>query len=122
MPSMLNMISPPSSSIGVVKRPLPPLPIELELTCRSATRPVLAGAEPMGLLDTLGWRPWSEPADSARPRRVRCNCWDIMLMEDCRGGEARYGEMSPELLDRATGLDLGLAPGCSEELRNGEPT
>jgi len=43
-------------------------------------------------------------------------------MEDWRGGEARYGETSPELEGLAIGLDLGLAPGCSDELRSGEPT
>ena len=43
-------------------------------------------------------------------------------MELWRGGDARYGEESPETLGLAIGLELGLAPRWSDELRRGEPT
>jgi hypothetical protein len=46
-----------------------------------------------------------------------------MDMDDCRGGDAKYGDASPEpVVDRLIGRWLGLDPGCRDELRSGEPT
>lgn len=90
--------------------------ILLELTCRSAT----ARAPLMGLLGPRVGR--SLPLDSALARWVRWRPLEIIEMELWRGGDARYGEESPETLGLAIGLELGLAPRWSDELRRGEPT
>ena len=43
-------------------------------------------------------------------------------MEEWRGGEARYGDESPETIVLVVGRELGLALAWREELRSGEPT
>jgi len=62
------------------------------------------------------------PAVSSREeRRVRCNCWLIMLIEAWRGGEETKGLVSPEV-GRFIARRDGDAPGWRLELRRGEPT
>jgi hypothetical protein len=61
------------------------------------------------------------PVSSRVDRRVRWSCWLIMLMEAWRGGEARYGLMSP-VVGRFMARSEGLAPGWRLEIRSGELT
>lgn len=97
--------------MGVVNLVLP----RLELGClsprleRGAFAPI--GVREAGVGCKLEVLEGSEPES-----RVRCNCWLMMDIEDCRGGEARYGEESPELLlGRAMGRCVVLViPKMSE--------
>ena len=61
------------------------------------------------------------PPSSRADIRVRESCWLIMDIEAWRGGEARYGLMSP-VVGRFMARSEGLAPGWRLELRRGEPT
>ena len=79
----------------------------------------LARPAPMGLLAAravaaeVESKPGSLPDDSARPRRVRWSCWDMMDILLCLGGEAKYGDISSEVCARLSGLAPagGIAPG-----------
>lgn len=115
--SMLNR--PCSSSILsrlilllLTARSMPRRPLELPMLDPEVTR-VTPGW--MGLLESAA------SSDARDDSRVRDNCWLIMLMEACRGGEEMNG-FAWSLVGRETARRDGLAPGCRLEFRRGEPT
>lgn len=70
-------------------------------------------------MGSVGLVDGSEARDASR---VRDSCWEIIDMEDWRDGLANRGDKSPDIVLFEDARRRGLAPGCKEELRRGEPT
>lgn len=79
-------------------------------------------AKPDWRAEEVASLPMAEDSEAREASRVRDNCCEIIDMEDWREGLAKRGDRSPDIVLLDDARRRGLALGCRDEFRRGEPT